>query len=602
MKMHMSRRLFLPAALLGGVAVFAAVFFVALAVHSVVADPGGPVPNPGHAWTEIQDHGIDGGDYWLGTIDMQALELRVNDERALRLEPNATCPNVVGGNSGNSVTAGVYGATISGGGQSEGGYINRVTDSWGTVGGGYSNVAGDDAGTISDAEFATVAGGEGNTASAIDATVGGGGGNTASQQYATVGGGGGNTASWVNATVGGGGVNAASNHAATVSGGEGNTASGVAATIAGGAQSDFEDPATGNRATDDYGTIGGGGNNQAGDNVDTTDTAPYATVGGGESNTAGWSWATVGGGLNNTASDDHATVGGGDNNAATWVNATVGGGAGNIASGHAATVSGGEDNTASGGWGATVGGGSSNEATNDNATVGGGFDNEATGWSATIPGGESNEAHGDHSFAAGIEAKANHPGAFVWADASGFPFLSTANNEFSARATGGARFVTGIDGSGIPDAGVKLDPDDNAWETLSDRDAKENFVVLNLQDVLNRLAGIPITEWNYKTQDPSNRHIGPMAQDFYAAFGLSADDLYISPIDTDGVALAAIQGLYEIVQEQDARIQALEGEAGASNGSAGLLSSAMPFGPLLLGGLFLGGLVLVQRRRVGGRS
>ena len=63
MKMHMSRRLFLPAAVLGGVAVFAAVFFVALAVHSVVADPGGPVPNPGHAWTEIQDHGIDGGDY-----------------------------------------------------------------------------------------------------------------------------------------------------------------------------------------------------------------------------------------------------------------------------------------------------------------------------------------------------------------------------------------------------------------------------------------------------------------------------------------------------------------------------------------------------------
>ena len=53
MKMHMSRRLFLPAALLGGVAVFAAVFFVALAVHSVVADPD--APNPGHIWDEIGD-------------------------------------------------------------------------------------------------------------------------------------------------------------------------------------------------------------------------------------------------------------------------------------------------------------------------------------------------------------------------------------------------------------------------------------------------------------------------------------------------------------------------------------------------------------------
>jgi hypothetical protein len=131
------------------------------------------------------------------------------------------------------------------------------------------------------------------------------------------------------------------------------------------------------------------------------------------------------------------------------------------------------------------------------------------------------------------------------------------------------------------------------------------------------LAGIPITEWNYKTQDPSNRHIGPMAQDFYAAFGLSDDELYISPIDTDGVALAAIQGLYEIVQDLevenaslqqrvddlDARVTALEGGAPLERGSESLLSSIMPFGSLFFAGLFVvGGLVLVQRRRAGGRS
>jgi hypothetical protein len=150
---------------------------------------------------------------------------------------------------------------------------------------------------------------------------------------------------------------------------------------------------------------------------------------------------------------------------------------------------------------------------------------------------------------------------------------------------------------------------------LSDRDAKENFVVLDLQDVLNRLADVPITEWNYKTQDPSNRHIGPMAQDFYAAFGLSDDELYISPIDTDGVALAAIQGLYEIVQDLqgenaslqqqlgdlEARVAALEGGAPLNGGSESLLSSIMPFGPLFLAGMVVGGLVVVQRRRAGGR-
>jgi hypothetical protein len=145
MKIHMSRRLFLAAAVVGALALFAAAFFVALTVRSVVAgpsaSPGGPVPNPGHAWTEIQDHGIDGGDYWLGTIDMQALELRVNGERALRLEPNDTSPNVIGGLSGNAVTAGVVGATIGGGGEWSG--TNWVTDHYGTVGGGVNNQAGD---------------------------------------------------------------------------------------------------------------------------------------------------------------------------------------------------------------------------------------------------------------------------------------------------------------------------------------------------------------------------------------------------------------------------------------------------------------------------
>jgi hypothetical protein len=54
--------------------------------------------------------------------------------------------------------------------------------------------------------------------------------------------------------------------------------------------------------------------------------------------------------------------------------------------------------------------------------------------------------------------------------------------------------------------------------------------------------------------------MGPTAQDFYAAFGLEEDERHISTIDADGVALAAIQGLREQVQEQAARIQALEAE------------------------------------------
>ncbi len=65
-----------------------------------------------------------------------------------------------------------------------------------------------------------------------------------------------------------------------------------------------------------------------------------------------------------------------------------------------------------------------------------------------------------------------------------------------------------------------------------------------------------MTEWNYKTQDDSIRHIGPMAQDMYAAFGLGDNDISISTIDADGVLFAAVQ---ELAKRSD-RIDALESE------------------------------------------
>ena len=74
------------------------------------------------------------GTNFLGTTDNQALELRVNGQRALRLEPNATSPNLIGGYSANWLASGVSGATIGGGGTAS--YLNRVTDDYGTVGGG----------------------------------------------------------------------------------------------------------------------------------------------------------------------------------------------------------------------------------------------------------------------------------------------------------------------------------------------------------------------------------------------------------------------------------------------------------------------------------
>jgi hypothetical protein len=80
------------------------------------------------------------------------------------------------------------------------------------------------------------------------------------------------------------------------------------------------------------------------------------------------------------------------------------------------------------------------------------------------------------------------------------------------------------------------------------------------REVLEQLDGVPIATWNYKAQDKSIRHIGPMAQDFAAAFKVGGDEHGISTVDADGVALAAIQGLHEALREKDARIQALEND------------------------------------------
>jgi hypothetical protein len=90
---------------------------------------------------------------------------------------------------------------------------------------------------------------------------------------------------------------------------------------------------------------------------------------------------------------------------------------------------------------------------------------------------------------------------------------------------------------------------------LSDRNAKANFSPVDGPALLEKLAAIPILQWNYKTQSPAIRHLGPMAQDFRAAFGLGDDEKHISTLDESGVALAAIQELYRIGHDKDERIQ-----------------------------------------------
>jgi hypothetical protein len=118
------------------------------------------------------------------------------------------------------------------------------------------------------------------------------------------------------------------------------------------------------------------------------------------------------------------------------------------------------------------------------------------------------------------------------------------------RATGGVRFVTAIETNGSNIAGVTLASGSGAWSSLSDRSAKENCSPVNTREILDKVASLPLASWNYKAQGADVRHLGPMAQDFHAAFGLGESDRTITTVDADGVALAAIQGLNAKLTEE----------------------------------------------------
>jgi hypothetical protein len=500
--------------------------------------------------------------------------------------------SAIGGGAGNRVGAESWYATIAGGVGNDigtnarhatvcGGLGNGIAASSAsaTIAGGYENEIG------TNANYSTIGGGSNNVvaSAALCATIAGGSGN----QIGT---------NSPGSVIGGGRVNTIQTDAryATIGGGSLNMIQRDAqyATIGGGYYNTIQTNAW-------YATIGGGYGNTIKSN------AYYATIGGGEFNyiRAMAFWATIGGGDDNLieANAFCATIGGGDDNLiqADASSATISGGNQNMiqTDAHYGTIGGGADNTIqTNAYYATIGGGYGNQIARDS-------------WYGTVAGGHFNFA-ANYAFAAGRRAKANHTGAFVWGDSTDADFASTANNQFLIRASGGVGIGTaspaaqlhavsstgnavyglcstsvasgvlgenqaqgfGIagrtTGTGIAVFGDNADP--AGWAGYfsgnvrvtgtinppSDRHVKRDFEPVDPRAVLEALVRIPVQSWAY-TNNPSVRHLGPVAQDFQAAFGLGAGDQSIATVDADGVALAAIQGLN---QKLEAENQALKRE------------------------------------------
>jgi hypothetical protein len=219
---------------------------------------------------------------------------------------------------------------------------------------------------------------------------------------------------------------------------------------------------------------------------------------------------------------------------------TIGGGNSNTVLGPSSTIGGGYSNTVQFVAGSTIGGGGANTIQNG-------------GEYGTIPGGYGNAVAGPYCFAAGRDATASGLGSFVWGDGNAAT-ASSGDHQFVVRCSGGAFFYTSTGTS----SGVTLAPGGGSWSNLSDREAKEHFTPVDAIGVLERVAALPVTAWNYRAQDKRVRHIGPVAQDFFAAFGLGEDERHIATVDEEGVALTAIKGLNQKLEAKEVEIQRLK--------------------------------------------
>ena len=120
------------------------------------------------------------------------------------------------------------------------------------------------------------------------------------------------------------------------------------------------------------------------------------------------------------------------------------------------------------------------------------------------------------------------------------------------RMNGGASVATQLSVGGYVFA--------EGFEQTSDRGLKTNFADISPRAVLQRVAAMPIRTWSYKSDPQARRHMGPVAQDFRAAFGLGTDDKHIGTVDAAGVSFAAIQGLYQLLEEQQRELATLREE------------------------------------------
>lgn len=433
---------------------------------------------PGPFWSLAGNAGTDAATQFLGSTDAQAVVIRTHNVQGLRLEPSGlpfsgpNTINVIAGGRTNSVTAGVRGATVMGGGAvagSEGipfaGQPNRVTDHYGLVAGGYENRAGNANASPSDAQFAAVVGGTTNRAEAEYSGVFGGFNHQVSGAYSVLIGGRSSTIEGSESFVGGGfAVAAAGSQAAVLSGN--NSCAGGDNSFAGGNQAQVR-PRTG---------------------ITTGACAAVGNSGDGNGDEGAFVWAD--------RSSNDAYISTGPNQFMIRAD-------GGLMFNHTGLV-----------------------ANSDDLLIG------------------ARKFSGDADVDLRLITRSGRNALLFVRDSNGALTLS-----LPSLTTGTDRLVVsgGTGGSATLSHG-------GSWTNASSRSYKSDFMAVDPLDVLARVVDLPISRWNY-IGSTEGEHMGPMAEDFKAAFGLAGNGSSIATVDADGVALAAIQGLNRKLEAENAELR-----------------------------------------------
>ena len=361
-----------------------------------------------------------------------------------------------------------------------------------------------------------------------------------------------------NAAIGGGYFNSIGANAsdAVIAGGQASTiqANAHQATIGGGISHSIKTNSNGS-------VIAGGWNNVI--EVD----SPFSTIAGGHQNTIAADHATIAGGDQNTITVNatYATIGGGAQNSPYGAYGTVPGGYGNVASAFA---------FAAGRRAKAIYQGDFVWADSTDADFSG-F--RADEFAVRAAGGvriQSNRGIAlNNAWAPMMTRAVDDPFDYSGSDANKYGlgrwgmFLEYKNLVIGIPSgDAGDRYlqVCKYEKDGSRTQLLAVNQAGTCWATtftpLSAKASKENFAPVEARTVLEKVAALPLATWNFKS-DQQSRHLGPVAEDFRAAFGLGGDDQHIATVDADGVALAAIQGLNQkldqTIQAKDAEIQAL---------------------------------------------